>query len=55
MAARVSPPAPADRLPGDMFGLKKGIRFGFGYDIERTLKALALVDEILAEIPRAAG
>ena len=42
-------------VPGDMFGLKKGIRFGFGYDIERTLKALALVDEVLAEIPRAAG
>ena len=25
-------------VPGDMFGLKKGLRFGFGYDIERTLK-----------------
>jgi hypothetical protein len=35
-----------------MFGLGKGIRFGFGYDIERTMKALALVDEVLAEIGR---
>jgi aspartate/methionine/tyrosine aminotransferase len=39
-------------VPGKMFGLKKGLRFGFGYDIERTLKALALVDETLADIPR---
>jgi aspartate/methionine/tyrosine aminotransferase len=37
-------------VPGDMFGLGKGIRFGFGYDIERTMKALALVDEVLAEV-----
>ncbi len=42
-------------VPGDMFGLKKGIRFGFGYDIEQTMKALALVDEVLAEITRAPG
>jgi aspartate/methionine/tyrosine aminotransferase len=40
-------------VPGKMFGLKKGLRFGFGYDIERTLKALALVDEVLADITRA--
>jgi aspartate/methionine/tyrosine aminotransferase len=37
-------------VPGDMFGLTKGIRFGFGYDIEHTLKGLALVDEVLAEV-----
>ena len=37
-------------VPGDMFGLKKGLRFGFGYDIEHTLKALALVDDVLAEV-----
>jgi aspartate/methionine/tyrosine aminotransferase len=37
-------------VPGDMFGLKKGLRFGFGYDIERTLKALALVDDVLADV-----
>lgn len=39
-------------VPGDMFGLKKGIRFGFGYDIEHMLKGLARVDETLAGLPR---
>jgi hypothetical protein len=33
-----------------MFGLKKGLRFGFGYDIDHTLKGLSLVDEVLAEV-----
>ncbi|MDH5223531.1 MAG: aminotransferase class I/II-fold pyridoxal phosphate-dependent enzyme [Actinomycetota bacterium] len=37
-------------VPGDMFGLKKGLRFGFGYDIEHTMKGLSLVDEILADV-----
>jgi aspartate/methionine/tyrosine aminotransferase len=37
-------------VPGDLFGLGKGIRFGFGYDIEYTLKGLARVDETLASI-----
>ena len=37
-------------VPGDMFGLKKGLRFGFGYDIEHTLKGLSLADEVLAEV-----
>jgi aspartate/methionine/tyrosine aminotransferase len=37
-------------VSGDMFGLKKGIRFGFGHDIEHTMKGLALVDEVLAEL-----
>jgi hypothetical protein len=37
-------------VPGSMFGLKKGIRFGFGYDIEHTLKGLARVDGTLAAI-----
>ena len=35
-------------VPGDMFGLGKGIRFGFGFDIEQTMKGLARVDEVLA-------
>ncbi len=39
-------------VPGSMFGAKKGLRFGFGYDIERTLKALSLVDDVLTEITR---
>ena len=37
-------------VPGDMFGLKKGLRFGFGFDIEHTMKGLALADEVLAEV-----
>jgi aspartate/methionine/tyrosine aminotransferase len=37
-------------VPGKMFGIGKGLRFGFGYDIEHTLKGLAKVDEVLAEI-----
>ncbi len=34
-------------VPGDMFGVGKGIRYGFGYDIERTIKALALAEDLL--------
>jgi aspartate/methionine/tyrosine aminotransferase len=37
-------------VAGDMFGLGKGLRFGFGYDIEHTLKGLARVDQTLAEL-----
>jgi aspartate/methionine/tyrosine aminotransferase len=37
-------------VPGDMFGLKKGLRFGFGFDIEHTMKGLAKVDDTLAAI-----
>jgi hypothetical protein len=37
-------------VPGDMFGLGKGMRFGFGFDIEHTMKGLSLVDEVLAEV-----
>jgi DNA-binding transcriptional MocR family regulator len=37
-------------VPGDMFGLGAGIRFGYGFDIEHTLKGLARVDEVLADI-----
>jgi aspartate/methionine/tyrosine aminotransferase len=39
-------------VSGDMFGLKKakGIRFGFGFDIEHTMKGLARVDEVLADV-----
>ena len=40
-------------MPGDMFGLKKGLRFGFGYDIEHTLKGLSMADEVLAEVAAA--
>ncbi len=37
-------------VPAEMFGRKKGIRIGFGYDIGDTLKGLARVDETLAAI-----
>lgn len=35
---------------GDAFGLGKGLRFGFGFDIEDTMKGLARVDETLAAV-----
>jgi aspartate/methionine/tyrosine aminotransferase len=41
-------------VPGSMFGLKKGIRFGFGYDVEHTLKGLARVDATLAAVAEGA-
>jgi hypothetical protein len=37
-------------VSGEMFGLGKGIRFGFGYDIEHTMKGLARVDQTLAAV-----
>jgi aspartate/methionine/tyrosine aminotransferase len=36
--------------PGDQFGLDKGIRVEFGYDIQRTLKGLALMEETVREL-----
>ena len=36
-------------VPGEMFGLGKGLRFGFGFDIEHTMKGLSRVDDVLAE------
>jgi aspartate/methionine/tyrosine aminotransferase len=50
-------------VPGDMFGLGRGIRIGFGYDLERTLRGLdrvaaalraADIDEVSASPPRSA-
>src|SRR3954447_16238591 len=37
-------------VPGEMFGIDNGIRFGFGYDIQHTLKGLSLVGETLASL-----
>jgi len=34
-------------VPGDMFGLGKGVRFGFGFDIEHTMKGLARAEDLL--------
>jgi len=37
-------------VPGDQFGLDKGIRVGFGYDIQKTLKGLVLMEEIVRRL-----
>jgi aspartate/methionine/tyrosine aminotransferase len=37
-------------VPGDQFGLDKGIRVGFGYDIQKTLKGLALMEEMVRKL-----
>ena len=37
-------------VPGEMFGVDNGIRFGFGYDIEHTLKGLDLAGETIAAV-----
>ncbi len=34
-------------VPGDMFGLDKGIRIGFGYEPEKTIKGLERLGESL--------
>jgi aspartate/methionine/tyrosine aminotransferase len=39
--------------PGSHFGIGRYIRIGYGYDIDRTLLALARVDEAIEEIRRA--
>jgi aspartate/methionine/tyrosine aminotransferase len=37
-------------VPGEMFGIDNGIRFGFGFDIQYTLKGLALAGETLSSL-----
>jgi hypothetical protein len=39
-------------VPGEQFGIGRGLRFGFGYDIGRTLEGLALVSRELAALRR---
>jgi hypothetical protein len=34
-------------VPGDQFGLDNGIRVGFGYDIQKTVKGLMMMEEII--------
>ena len=36
-------------VPGDQFRAGRGLRFGFGYDIERTMEGLALVEPLLVK------
>lgn len=40
-------------VPGDMFGLDRGFRIGFGFDIEHTLKGLDRVADVLRGLPGA--
>jgi hypothetical protein len=35
-----------------MLGVDRGIRFGYGYDIEHTTEGLARIDEVLAGVER---
>jgi len=37
-------------VPGDQFGLDKGIRVGFGHDIQKTVKGLGLMEEIVRRL-----
>jgi aspartate/methionine/tyrosine aminotransferase len=41
--------------PGDQFGLDRGIRTGFGYDIQKTIKGLALVEETVRKLVTGGG
>lgn len=36
--------------PGDQFGLDKGIRVGFGYDIQKTIKGLELAKDLIRKL-----
>jgi hypothetical protein len=37
-------------VPGEMFGLGKGFRIGFGFDVEGTVKGLDRVACVLREV-----
>ena len=37
-------------VPGEHFGLDKGIRTGFGYDIQKTLKGLTLMADMVQKL-----
>lgn len=36
--------------PGDQFGLDKGIRVGFGYDIHKTMRGMVLMEEMVRKL-----
>jgi aspartate/methionine/tyrosine aminotransferase len=42
-------------VPGAMFGFGRGLRFGFGYNIARTLEGLALAGRELKALQKAAA
>ncbi len=37
-------------VPGEHFGLDKGIRTGFGYDIQKTMRGLTLMAEMVQKL-----
>ncbi|MGB2964580.1 MAG: aminotransferase class I/II-fold pyridoxal phosphate-dependent enzyme [Anaerolineales bacterium] len=37
-------------VPGEHFGMEKGIRTGFGYDIQKTLKGLTLMADMVQKL-----
>jgi aspartate/methionine/tyrosine aminotransferase len=42
-------------VPGEQFGLEKGIRVGFGYDIQKTMRGLALMEEMVRRLVKSGG
>ena len=42
-------------VPGDQLGVPRALRFGFGYDIEKTTEGLALVGRELRKLAKARG
>jgi len=36
--------------PAEHFGLEKGIRVGFGYDVEKSLEGLARVEAVIGTV-----
>jgi aspartate/methionine/tyrosine aminotransferase len=42
-------------VPAEQFGLKKGIRVGYGYDIQRTMKGLALMEKTVRRLVKSGG
>src|SRR3990170_4332990 len=42
-------------VSGDMFGVGKGFRIGFGFDVEQTLKGLERVATVLADLAAGGG
>ncbi len=42
-------------VPGEQFGLNKGIRVGFGHDIQKTMKGLALMEKTVRRLLNSGG
>jgi aspartate/methionine/tyrosine aminotransferase len=42
-------------VPAEQFGLEKGIRVGYGYDIQKTMKGLALMEEMVRRLVKSGG